>query len=128
MFELSLAQHAYAGAKIRPARTHVIQNWPRTLHANLQCGVFGRTVHEPITSLTARLADPEGNVLVLGIDGMVSIANKEEHALYSKLHQYHSIGTPIALSASKTLQTHVIMGSTHLALLDRDPPLIFGAS
>ncbi|KAJ7497819.1 hypothetical protein B0H11DRAFT_1999402 [Mycena galericulata] len=52
-------------------------NRPRALRANLQCGVFGRTVHEPITNLTARLVDPAGNILVPGVDDMIFITYAE---------------------------------------------------
>ncbi|KAJ7510601.1 hypothetical protein B0H11DRAFT_1700711 [Mycena galericulata] len=89
---------------------------------DLHSGVFGRTVHEPMTDLIAlmsRLVDPAGNILVPGVDDMVSVADAEERALYDKLD--YSIadvegaaGAQIALSADKT---QVLMGRMRLPSL-----------
>ncbi|KAJ6603299.1 hypothetical protein DFH09DRAFT_1124141 [Mycena vulgaris] len=82
---------------------------------DLHSGVFGRTVHEPMTdliSLLGRLVAPDGTILVPGVDDMVSAADAEERAIYEKLD--YSIadveaaaGASIALSADKT---QVLMG------------------
>ncbi|KAJ7506373.1 hypothetical protein B0H11DRAFT_2219717 [Mycena galericulata] len=85
MSRCSLQTDLPAGAHIHPSRTRVIQNWPHAIRANLQCGVFGRTMHKSITNLTARIVRPVGNILVSGVDDMVPIPNTEEHALYAKL-------------------------------------------
>ncbi|KAJ7500170.1 hypothetical protein B0H11DRAFT_2225705 [Mycena galericulata] len=115
------------GSKRVCRRSHIAcvdsctSNWPRALRANLQCGVFGRTVHEPITNLTARLVDPAGNILVPGVDDMIFITYAEVRALYDKLdysiadvNSALAAGAPIALPANKT---HVIMGPVHLSSL-----------
>ncbi|KAJ6477953.1 CNDP dipeptidase [Mycena vulgaris] len=82
---------------------------------DLHSGVFGRTVHEPMTDLLAlmgRLVAPDGTILVPGVDDMVSAADVEERAIYDKLD--YSIAdvesaadAPIALSADKTT---ILMG------------------
>ncbi|KAK7059796.1 CNDP dipeptidase [Favolaschia claudopus] len=89
---------------------------------DLHSGVFGRTVHEPMTdliSLMSRLVDQGGNILVPGVDDMVSAADTEERALYEKLD--YSIadveaaaGGKIALSQEKTT---VLMGRMRLPSL-----------
>ncbi|KAJ7670028.1 hypothetical protein DFH06DRAFT_1372707 [Mycena polygramma] len=51
---------------------------------DLHSGVFGRTVHEPMTdliSLMSRLVDPQGNILIPGVDDMVSPADAEERVV-----------------------------------------------
>lgn len=48
---------------------------------DLHSGVFGRTVHEPMTDLIhlmGRLVDTQGNILVPGVDEMVPPADDEE--------------------------------------------------
>ncbi|KAJ7035854.1 hypothetical protein C8F04DRAFT_1394506 [Mycena alexandri] len=48
---------------------------------DLHSGVFGRTVHKPMTdliSLMSRLVDAQGNILVPGVDDMVGVADVEE--------------------------------------------------
>jgi Cys-Gly metallodipeptidase DUG1 len=48
---------------------------------DLHSGVFGRTVHEPMTDLIAlmgRLVDGKGRILVPGVEEMVLEANSEE--------------------------------------------------
>ncbi|KAJ6545630.1 hypothetical protein B0H19DRAFT_1168109 [Mycena capillaripes] len=82
---------------------------------DLHSGVFGRTVHEPMTdliSLMSRLVDSAGNILVPGVDDMVSVADAEERAIYDKLDYSvqdveSAAGGKIALSADKT---QVLMG------------------
>ncbi|KAF7334577.1 CNDP dipeptidase [Mycena venus] len=77
---------------------------------DLHSGVFGRTVHEPMTdliSLMGRLVDPAGNILVPGVDDMVSAADVEEKAIYEKLDYSiadveSAAGGRIALSADKS--------------------------
>ncbi|KAJ7762208.1 hypothetical protein B0H16DRAFT_1248066, partial [Mycena metata] len=76
---------------------------------DLHSGVFGRTVHEPMTdliSLMSRLVDAQGRILVPGVDDMVSAAGVEERSIYEKLD--YSIadvegaaGGKIALSEDK---------------------------
>ncbi|KAJ6473884.1 hypothetical protein C8R45DRAFT_794175, partial [Mycena sanguinolenta] len=63
---------------------------------DLHSGVFGRTVHEPMTDLIAlmgRLVTPDGTILVPGVDDMVSVADAEERCVpfppsYSPTHLY----------------------------------------
>ena len=48
---------------------------------DLHSGVFGRTVHEPMTDLIAllgKLVAPDGTILVPGVDDMVNAADNEE--------------------------------------------------
>lgn len=48
---------------------------------DLHSGVFGRTVHEPMTdliTLLGKLVAQDGTILVPGIDDMVNIADDEE--------------------------------------------------
>ncbi|KAJ7127526.1 hypothetical protein C8R43DRAFT_1027535 [Mycena crocata] len=89
---------------------------------DLHSGVFGRTVHEPMTdliSLMGTLVAPDGTILVPGVDEMVQAAGGEEIAIYDKLD--YSIadvegaaGGQIALSADKTT---VLMGRMRLPAL-----------
>jgi acetylornithine deacetylase/succinyl-diaminopimelate desuccinylase-like protein len=49
--------------------------------ADLHSGVFGRTVHEPMTDLIhlmSKLVDPQGNILVPGVEEMVPPPDEEE--------------------------------------------------
>ena len=53
---------------------------------DLHSGVFGRTVHEPMTDLVAllgKLVTSNGTILVPGIDDMVSAADNEERYEYN---------------------------------------------
>ena len=48
---------------------------------DLHSGVFGRTVHEPMTDLIAilgKLVAPDGKILVPGVDDMIVVAVSEE--------------------------------------------------
>ena len=48
---------------------------------DLHSGVFGGTVHEPMTDLVAllgKLVTPDGTILVPGVSDMVSAAGSEE--------------------------------------------------
>lgn len=48
---------------------------------DLHSGVFGRTVHEPMTDLIhlmSKLVDQQGNILVPGVDEMVPSADDDE--------------------------------------------------
>ena len=48
---------------------------------DLHSGVFGRTVHEPMTDLAillGKLVAPDGTILVPGVDDMVNAADDEE--------------------------------------------------
>ncbi|KAI0057285.1 CNDP dipeptidase [Artomyces pyxidatus] len=82
---------------------------------DLHSGVFGRMVHEPMTDLIAlmsKLVDPQGNILVPGVDAMVPPADAEETALYTNLDYSIddvevSAGAKIALSDDKA---SVLMG------------------
>ncbi|KAG6887961.1 hypothetical protein C0995_011354 [Termitomyces sp. Mi166 len=82
---------------------------------DLHSGVFGRTVHEPMTDLIAlmsKLVDVSGNILVPGVDEMVEPPTDSEKAIYEKLDYSvadveESAGGQIALSASKV---DVLMG------------------
>lgn len=48
---------------------------------DLHSGVFGRTVHEPMTDLIAlleKLVAPDGRILVPGVDEMINPPDSEE--------------------------------------------------
>lgn len=48
---------------------------------DLHSGVFGRTVHEPMTDLVAllgKLVAPDGKILIPGVDDMVNAADDDE--------------------------------------------------
>ncbi|TFK32085.1 hypothetical protein BDQ12DRAFT_617664 [Crucibulum laeve] len=82
---------------------------------DLHSGVFGRTVHEPMTDLIhlmGRLVDVQGKILIPGVEEMVDVAGDEERAIYESLDYTtadieQSAGAPIALSANKV---DVLMG------------------
>ncbi|KAJ7476722.1 hypothetical protein FB451DRAFT_1132063 [Mycena latifolia] len=89
---------------------------------DLHSGVFGRTVHEPMTDLVAlmaRLVSPTGAILVPGVDAMVPPPDPEECALYEQLDYSvadveSAAGAPIALSDDKV---EVLMGRMRLPAL-----------
>ncbi|GIC94720.1 uncharacterized protein Aud_002049 [Aspergillus udagawae] len=71
-FTITIAQ------KPLPGRT------PVPLHS----GIYGGTVHEPMTELVimlSKLADSKGNILVSGINGLVDNVTSEEIAQYQKI-------------------------------------------
>jgi len=82
---------------------------------DLHSGVFGRTVHEPMTdliSLLGTLVTPDGNILIKGVDEMVPEPDEEEKAIYAALDYSisdveQSAGAAIALSDDKVT---VLMG------------------
>ncbi|KAI0305354.1 CNDP dipeptidase [Multifurca ochricompacta] len=89
---------------------------------DLHSGVFGRTVHEPMTDLVAlmsRLVDTKGNILIPGVDEMVPPPSEEERQLYKNL-DYEvedvelSAGAKVALSEDKA---SVLMGRMRLPSL-----------
>jgi len=48
---------------------------------DLHSGVFGRTVHEPMTDLIAllgKLVAQDGTILVPGVEDMIGVADNEE--------------------------------------------------
>ncbi|KAJ7594376.1 hypothetical protein C8J56DRAFT_435860 [Mycena floridula] len=82
---------------------------------DLHSGVFGRTVHEPMTDLIllmSKLVDVKGNILIPGVDDMVSVASADERAIFERLDYSiadieEAAGAPIALSSDKV---EVLMG------------------
>jgi len=55
---------------------------------DLHSGVFGRTVHEPMTDLVhlmARLVDTQGNILIPGVEEQVPAPDAAEKAIYERL-------------------------------------------
>jgi len=77
---------------------------------DLHSGVFGRMVHEPMTdliTLMSKLVDPQGNILIPGVDEMVSPPDDEERQIYKNLNYgiedvEISAGAKIAISEDKT--------------------------
>ncbi|KAF9030326.1 Zn-dependent exopeptidase [Hymenopellis radicata] len=82
---------------------------------DLHSGVFGRTIHEPMTDLVllmSKLVDVKGNILVPGVDEMVASALDDERAVYERLDYAiedieAAAGGKIALSSNKI---DVLMG------------------
>ncbi|KAG6919142.1 hypothetical protein DXG01_008949 [Tephrocybe rancida] len=82
---------------------------------DLHSGVFGRTVHEPMTdliTLMSKLVDGQGKILVPGVDEMVEAPTDNEKEIYEGLDYSiadveESAGAQIALSANKV---DVLMG------------------
>ncbi|KAK7040719.1 hypothetical protein VNI00_009625 [Paramarasmius palmivorus] len=89
---------------------------------DLHSGVFGRMVHEPMTDLIhlmGKLVDCKGNILIPGVDDMVSVADADERKLYEKLDYSikdveDSVGAPITLSTDKV---DVLMGRMRMPSL-----------
>jgi Cys-Gly metallodipeptidase DUG1 len=82
---------------------------------DLHSGVFGRTVHEPMTdliSLLGTLVTPDGKILIKGVEEMIAEPDEEEKAIYAALDYSisdveQSAGAAIALSDDKVA---VLMG------------------
>ncbi|KAF8065059.1 hypothetical protein FPV67DRAFT_1695822 [Lyophyllum atratum] len=82
---------------------------------DLHSGVFGRTVHEPMTdliTLMSKLVDGQGKILVPGVDEMVEPPTDSERAIYERLDYSiadveQSAGAEIAISSEKV---DVLMG------------------
>ncbi|KAF8173699.1 hypothetical protein BJ912DRAFT_991680 [Pholiota molesta] len=82
---------------------------------DLHSGVFGRTVHEPMTDLIQllnTLVTPQGDILVKGVDDMVPRPDEAEKAIYAGLNYSiadieEAAGASIALSSDKV---SVLMG------------------
>lgn len=82
---------------------------------DLHSGLFGRTVHEPMTDLIklmSKLVDHNGDILIPGIDDMVPPHDEEELKLYRKMDYTtddieEAAGGKVALSSDKTA---VLMG------------------
>ncbi|PPQ74164.1 hypothetical protein CVT26_006768 [Gymnopilus dilepis] len=82
---------------------------------DLHSGVFGRTVHEPMTdliNLLGTLVSPQGDILIKGVDEMVAPPDEEEKKIYAGLDYAISdieeaAGASIALSSDKV---SVLMG------------------
>jgi acetylornithine deacetylase/succinyl-diaminopimelate desuccinylase-like protein len=62
---------------------------------DLHSGVYGRMVHEPMTDLIilmGKLVDPQGKILIPGIEEMVAPPDDEErHVFFSSLFPYPRI-------------------------------------
>ncbi|KAF2458529.1 hypothetical protein BDY21DRAFT_385070 [Lineolata rhizophorae] len=77
--------------------------------ADLHSGVFGGTAHEPMTDLVrimSSLVDPDGKILIDGIDEMVAPITDQEKALYKDIaftmdNLYESLGSKTALFDDK---------------------------
>ncbi|EEB96399.1 hypothetical protein MPER_04475, partial [Moniliophthora perniciosa FA553] len=89
---------------------------------DLHSGVFGRMVHEPMTDLIAlmsKLVGVKGNILIPGVDDMVSVADANERKLYESLDYSisdveESVGAPITLHSDKC---EVLMGRMRMPSL-----------
>ncbi|ESK84268.1 glutamate carboxypeptidase [Moniliophthora roreri MCA 2997] len=89
---------------------------------DLHSGVFGRMVHEPMTDLIvlmSKLVDVKGNILIPGVDEMVSVADANERKLYESLDYSisdveESVGAPITLYSDKC---EVLMGRMRMPSL-----------
>ncbi|KIL66067.1 hypothetical protein M378DRAFT_104061 [Amanita muscaria Koide BX008] len=76
---------------------------------DLHSGVYGRMIHEPMTDLVllmSKLVDPQGNILVPGVEDMVPAPDDAERAIYHKLDYSiqdieETAGAPITVSSDK---------------------------
>lgn len=61
---------------------------------DLHSGVFGRTVHEPMTDLIqimSKLVTPQGDILIPGIEELVApLTEQEKYVVTAKYHIPHS--------------------------------------
>lgn len=77
---------------------------------DLHSGVFGGTVHEPITDLVhvlSQLVDPHGNILIPGLQASVATLTASEQALYKDLDfcnttLVQAVGKDVLLHANPT--------------------------
>ncbi|KAF8585641.1 putative cytosolic nonspecific dipeptidase [Ramaria rubella] len=77
---------------------------------DLHSGVFGRTVHEPMTDLIqlmSKLVTPQGTILIPGVEDLVAPLTEKETARYERLDYgvsdvEHSAGAQIAISSDKS--------------------------
>ncbi|KAI9569343.1 CNDP dipeptidase [Boletus coccyginus] len=82
---------------------------------DLHSGLFGGMVHEPMTDLIklmSKLVDPNGRILIPGIEAMVPPPDEQETKLYTKM-DYSIADVAEAAGASIALSDHketVIMG------------------
>ncbi|KIJ26502.1 hypothetical protein M422DRAFT_260501 [Sphaerobolus stellatus SS14] len=82
---------------------------------DLHSGVFGGTVHEPMTDLVyvmSKLVTPDGKILIPGVNDLVAPLTDKEKALYDRLDYgvedvESAAGGRIAISSEKTT---VLMG------------------
>ncbi|KAG8948396.1 hypothetical protein FRC04_009766 [Tulasnella sp. 424] len=82
---------------------------------DLHSGVFGNTVHEPMTDLVllmSKLVKPNGEILIPGLEQLVAPLTDEERQRYEVLDYSiadveQSAGAPVALSSDKSA---VLMG------------------
>jgi len=61
---------------------------------DLHSGVFGRTVHEPMTdliSLLGTLVSPKGDILIKGVDEMVEAADADERQVGVRKRRFPSL-------------------------------------
>jgi Cys-Gly metallodipeptidase DUG1 len=76
---------------------------------DLHSGVFGGTAHEPMTDLIAvmsSLVDPQGKILIAGLDDLVAPLTDDEKALYGDIaftmdNLYESLGSKAAIHDDK---------------------------
>ncbi|KAG1743715.1 uncharacterized protein EDB91DRAFT_1274408 [Suillus paluster] len=88
---------------------------------DLHSGLFGRTVHEPMTDLIklmGKLVDHNGAILIPGIDDMIPPHDEEELKLYQKMDYTiddieEAAGGKVALSSDKAT---VLMGRMRQAI------------
>ncbi|KAN0111744.1 hypothetical protein V8E52_008124 [Russula decolorans] len=91
---------------------------------DLHSGVYGRMVHEPMTDLVilmSKLVDPQGNILVPGVEEMVPPPDEEERQLYRKIDYgiedvEYSAGAKITISEDKATALMGRMRSPSLSL------------
>ncbi|KAF8480212.1 CNDP dipeptidase [Russula ochroleuca] len=91
---------------------------------DLHSGAFGRMVHEPMTDLIilmSKLVDPQGNILIPGIDEMVPPPDEEERHLYRNIDYSLedveiSTGAKITISEDKASALMGRMRSPSLSL------------
>ncbi|KAI0284572.1 CNDP dipeptidase [Russula aff. rugulosa BPL654] len=91
---------------------------------DLHSGVYGRMVHEPMTDLIilmSKLVDPQGNILIPGVEELVPPPDEEERQLYRKIDYSiedveHSAGAKITISEDKAIALMGRMRSPSLSI------------
>jgi Cys-Gly metallodipeptidase DUG1 len=91
---------------------------------DLHSGGFGRMVHEPMTDLIAvmsKLVDSQGNILVPGVQDLVSTHDAAERELYENMDYsiqdiHDAVGAPISIHADKATNLMAKMREPSLSL------------
>jgi Cys-Gly metallodipeptidase DUG1 len=73
---------------------------------DLHSGVYGRMVHEPMTDLIilmSKLVDPQGNILIPGVEELVPPPDEEERHVFLRAFSYTTADHDLSSSACRQL-------------------------